>query len=53
MILISNKIYKIRILQILGMETEYHKTLGTHNDKSCYNSQNKKERELHSCYLTQ
>lgn len=26
MILISNKIYKIRILQIWGMETEYHKT---------------------------
>lgn len=43
MILISNKIYKIRILQIWGMETEYHKTLGMHNDKVSYNSQNKKE----------
>lgn len=52
MILISNKIYKIRILQIWGMETEYHKTLGMHNDKIGYNSQNKKEREFHSCYFT-
>ena len=47
MILISNKIYKIRILQSFWMEIEYHKTLGMHNDKICYDPQNKKERELH------
>ena len=52
MILISNKICKIRFIQIWGMETKFRKAQGTHNDKSCYNSQDKKEREPHSCYFT-